>query len=222
MLRFFKKHKILAILLIIVLLWGIVFMCEYRRSSWYSEEQHIKRLNKRVENRYKNWNYLNGEHYESFKIYPLYDKNDELKYFLVEFEPFGFTFICIKEYELNTQLIVAFRKSMYKVSSPLYSNERPCYPFLATPSSEDIPIFDENGNRIEFVKSPYYESGNINGKKYFIPSKIRAYCICAVKQGNKFINVINGKPIDMNGDNSYFEQAKIYAPFFVGKAVDLW
>ena len=221
MLKFFKRHKILAILLIIVLLWGIVFMCEYRRSSWYSEEQHIKRLNKRVENRYKNWNYLNGEHYESFKIYPLYDENDELKYFLVEFEPFGFTFICIKEYELNTQLIVAFRKSMYKVSL-LYRDEYPCCPVVGVPYNDDKPILDENGNRVKLVKSPYYVNGHIKERKYFIRCASGAYYVCAIKQGDEFINVIDGKPVNVNGDSSYHDQAKIFAVFYVGKGVDLW
>lgn len=221
MLRFFKKHKILAILLIIVLLWGIVFMCEYRRSSWYSEEQHIKRLNKRVENGYKNWNYLNGEHYESFKIYPLYDENDTLKYFLVEFEPLGFTFVRVNEYELNRQFIGFFRKSMY-TKGRLYRDDLPYTPFVETLSSVEMPILDENKNKVEFVKSPYYVGGYINEKKYFINCKTSGYYICAVKRGDNFVNAVDGKPFDINGDNSYYEQVKIYTSFFACREYDLW
>ena len=220
MLRFFKKHKILAILLIIVLLWGIVFMCEYRRSSWYSEEQHIKRLNKRVENRYKNWNYLNGEHYESFKIYPLYEKDDTLRYFLVEFEPFGFTCIYINKYELNRQFLLFFRKSMYTEGS-LYYDEYLCSPYIHTSSSGDDPILDDNGKKIEFVKSPYYLSGNIDEKKYFIECAPGDF-ICAIKQGDEFINVIDGKRFNLSDSNSFDEQVKIFMGFFGYRGFDLW
>ena len=111
MLKFFKRHKILAILLIIVLLWGIVFMCEYRRSSWYSEEQHIKRVSKRIDNHFKDWKYGNGERYESYKVYPLYEKDDTLQYFLVEFEPFGFSVI-----RLNKNTIGIFRGNAIEIA----------------------------------------------------------------------------------------------------------
>ncbi len=221
MLKFFKRHKILAILLIIVLLWGIVFMCEYRRSSWYSEEQHIKRLNKRVENSYKNWNYLNGEHYESFKIYPLYEKDDTLRYFLVEFEPFGFTCIYINKYELNRQLLLFFRKSMY-TEGDLYRDEYPCSPLVEVPYKGDKPILNENGNKVEFVRSPYYVSGHINEKKYFIHCGSGAYYICAIKQGNEFINTVDGNIVDLDNEESLNEQAKIAMPFFACKEFDLW
>ena len=227
MLKFFKRHKILAILLIIVLLWGIVFMCEYRRSSWYSEEQHIKRVSKRIDNHFKDWKYGNGERYESFKVYPLYEKDDTLQYFLVEFEPFGFVFIYLDKYERRTVILGILSKSMYREGN-IYDDDNPWSPYVKDltksqpePHRDKKWILDENGNKIVYTRSPYYITGHINDKKYFIKIESGDY-ICAVKQGDKFLNLISGLTFDASNDSSIKEQASIFCGFYMHYSFELY
>ena len=216
MLKFFKRHKILAILLIIVLLWGIVFMCEYRRSSWYSEEQHIKRVSKRIDNHFKDWKYGNGERYESYKVYPLYEKDDTLQYFLVEFEPFGFSVIRLNKYERRRNVLFrAYSVSMY-LEGGIYDDKR-----TWSPNNDDLTIDKSQSNadmkddkeiKIGYSKSPYFVTGYINDKKYFIKYDGGRY-ICAIKKGNKFVNLISGAEFDVEKSESLEKQSIIRFSF---------
>ena len=226
MLRFFKRHKILAILLIIVLLWGIVFMCEYRRSSWYSEEQHAKRIAKRLEKDENKLNYKDGSSYESFNVYSLYDENNKLEYFLVEYEPYGFDFLEMRDYEIRPLLLKGWGVSMYFKSlqgiieswSPYTKDLTKSQP---EPNRDKKWILDENGNKIVYTRSPYYITGHINDKKYFIKIESGDY-ICAVKQGDKFLNLISGLTFDASNDSSIKEQASIFCGFYMHYSFELY
>mgnify|MGYP004649646523 FL=1 len=216
MLRFFKRHKILAILLIIVLLWGIVFMCEYRRSSWYSEEQHAKRIAKRLEKDENKLNYKDGSSYESFNVYSLYDENNKLEYFLVEYEPYGFDFLEMRDYEIRPLLLKGWGVSMYFKSlqgiieswSPYTKDLTKSQP---EPDRDKKWILDERGNKIEYTKSPYYISGHINDKKYLLRGDDGF--ILAVKQGDLYINLISGVSFDINSEEDCNEQATMSMQF---------
>ena len=226
MLKFFKRHKILAILLIIVLLWGIVFMCEYRRSSWYSEEQHAKRIAKRLEKDENKLNYKDGSSYESFNVYSLYDENNKLEYFLVEYEPYGFDFLEMRDYEIRPLLLKGWGVSMYFKSlqgiieswSPYTKDLTKSQP---EPNRDKKWILDENGNKIVYTRSPYYITGHINDKKYFIKIESGDY-ICAVKQGDKFLNLISGLTFDASNDSSIKEQASIFCGFYMHYSFELY
>lgn len=216
MLRFFKRHKILAILLIIVLLWGIVFMCEYRRSSWYSEEQHVKRITKRLGKDENKWNYKDGSSYESFNVYPLYNEDDDLEYFLVEYDPYGFGFLEMRDYEIRPFLLKGWGVSMYFKSLPdVIESWSPHTKDLTNsqpePDRDKKWILDESGNKIEYGKSPYYISGHINDKKYLIRGD--GGFIFAVNQGELYINLISGVSFDINSEKDCSEQATVRMQF---------
>lgn len=74
----------------------------------FTEEVHIQRISERIQARYIDGDERlrpydkptdDGEIYPKvkatdFTVHPLYDENDELRYFLVEFQPFGYIYMC--------------------------------------------------------------------------------------------------------------------------------
>ena len=65
--------------------------CVSEYANSYSEEDHLKRVAERVDERYMSSDY----DFTSYDLYPVYDENEKLIYALVEFEPQGFVFVLI-------------------------------------------------------------------------------------------------------------------------------
>ena len=80
--------KVLLILLLIVSTFGLTGCVS---SSIYSDAAHLRRIARRVEKRYMG----KDSEYTSFELYKIYNENDEFKYVLVEFEPYGFVYVQI-------------------------------------------------------------------------------------------------------------------------------
>ena len=86
--------KILIITLVILIVAFIVFVSldisiNIPYGNLYSEEEHLARVAERVEKRYIE----NDYGFTSYTLYPLYDQNEQLRYFLIEFEPHWFVFV---------------------------------------------------------------------------------------------------------------------------------
>ena len=64
-------------------------------SALYSEEQHMRRIRERAEERFLG----EDSEYTGLEVYPIYNEYDELKYALIEFEPQGFLYVHIAERE---------------------------------------------------------------------------------------------------------------------------
>ena len=88
-----KKIIRITILLIILITIPTTIMC--RSSCMYSEKGHYRRIQKRIEERFIE----TGVHKE-YELYPLYDENDKLKYFVVDF-PTNYHIIRINKYDLG-------------------------------------------------------------------------------------------------------------------------
>ena len=182
---------------------AIVFVGCNKVSS-FSEEEHIQRISERIEKRYQR-KHSGDVKQKDFKLYPLYGKNEELKMFLVEYDPDGFTFILLQDEPFFLASCLQAHKSMYIESACRYNKSHPWSPYIADENgiklsdliygmSSDYrgtPIFDENGEVIYYGRSPYYVSGNIDEKKYILETEDTSEYICAVKQDGKFINLIS-------------------------------
>lgn len=59
-------------------------------SDNYTETQHLNRISERVKKRFINERYG----FTGYKLYPLYNEQEEMEHCLVEFKPSGF--FCIK------------------------------------------------------------------------------------------------------------------------------
>ncbi len=217
------KIKIIAITMLFFCLSINFAGCGIRASS-YTEEEHIQRISERIKDRDTNWGYPEGETYADFEVYPLYDANEELKYFLVEFEPYGFVFVCLIEEKPGILSCLGASTSMYKLSnvyginytwSPYIKDETNSQP---SPDSDKSWILNENGERIFNNKSPYYITGNIEEKKYLLVGNSHSDFICAIKKDGEFINLVSGKVFDSQSLN---EQSTMYIAFIAKANFDL-
>ncbi len=172
------------------------------KASWFSEEQHVKRITKRLDKKLKEFNVVD---YESYQLFPLYDENENLTHFLIEFEPYGFMFISVKDPNFLISCIGG-SGSMY-LRSDLLGYKKTWSPYVIDESNSqpqpDIDkkwILDENGEKIIYNRSPYCVTDNLNERKYLIQISHSDY-ICCVKTGENFLNLIGLNLIDMkNGD----------------------
>ena len=111
-----KKSIILMLALIMTLslLMLTLFGCTTTLDpNDYTMEEHIQMISERVQARFMGDN----SPYTSFEVYPLYNEIDEVKVYLIEFEPVGFIFVATKEGQRQIGLQIFHRNiSMYRMS----------------------------------------------------------------------------------------------------------
>lgn len=87
--RIRKKFAFLVAVGLIICL--IINCASCRKASSFTEEEHKKQIEQRLEPQIATWTYGQyKKHYDGFTVYPLYNENEELYYFLIELEPYGF------------------------------------------------------------------------------------------------------------------------------------
>ncbi len=221
-----KKKRIgcLVVAAVLAVALGIFFFGS-QKASWYTEEQHAERIAKRIEK-----NYMTDEsEYTSFELYPLYNLDDKLEFFLVEFEPSGFMYVKIREENnfssnvfwgtrgLYSQCIPQQKWSRYRIDE---TNGQP-YP------EEDKEYFekDENGEKIVYNKSPYAVAGALgNTKGYLLKLKDVSgnwVYVAAKKQNDKFINLVSMTEFFIENNKLTEKQAVTSATFVAKRRFDL-
>lgn len=196
-----RLAKFLVIILIVCA--GICYAITPRKAKYFTTQKHVERITEKIKKNNEAWMYDEGKRYEDFTVYPLYNEKEEVKYCLVEFEPYGFMFVLIHDEPPRImalfELIIGMKVSMY-TRSYLYGRMNPWSPYIPSNTDggkneeEQEWILDGNGERIFYEKSPYFVSGNINEKKYLIKIKEKhSFFVCAVKKGEKFINLVSGE-----------------------------
>ena len=225
--KIFSKKIICFILICVILISvGIIGCGCKKKAASFSEEEHIQRISERIDKQLDTWTYADGKKYEGYKVYPLYDENEELKHFLVEFEPCGFTFIRLDDEQSKIYSCIGVNTSMYRRST-FYGEMRTWSPYIHDktlsqpyPDTEKKWIQDENGEQIYYKRSPYYVTQNSNNKKYLLESGDSGYMICAVKQDGVFVNLISNSLFTF-AEDLYLEQAILYVAFWHGNQWDI-
>ena len=193
--------RFLSLFLTLVLL--LSFTGCVKQASDYTEAEHIQRVKERTEKRYKDSDLWDGSSYESFEVYPLYNENEELTHFLVEFEPYGFMFVTLIK-DGQTSPFLGPDRGMYL--KDLHLNAWSPYKPIETKSGYNPKdyeyILDENGEMIYYDSSPFKVAEKMNERKYMLKAAERSSVfVCAVKSGDKFINLMNDVEVDVaNGD----------------------
>ena len=198
-----KKIIRITILLIILITIPTTIMC--RSSCMYSEKGHYRRIQKRIEERFIE----TGVHKE-YELYPLYDENDKLKYFVVDF-PTNYHIIRINKYDLGCLGV-----SMYTLSI-----NNPWQRYVLE-NGEKVCEKDKDGNDIFYKQSPYKTAGIKNEKRYLIEVKqdSNLFYVPAVKRGDKYLNLISMKEeIILESKKEINESLDIY--FFIKPRFDL-
>ena len=170
-----KIIRISSLLIVIFVLLAIptLKMC-YPRCI-YSEKAHYRRIQKRIEERFIE----TGVHKE-YELYPLYDVEDKLSYFVVDFST-NYHIISINKYDLGCLGV-----SMYTLSI-----NNPWQRYVLE-NGEKVYEKDKDGNDIFYNQSPYKVAGIKDEKRYLIEIRqgSNSDFVPAVKRGDKYLNLI--------------------------------
>lgn len=162
-----KIKKIFAVSISFLLIFAFLLTMvnnESRHPDSFSESEHIARVSKRLERKYFD---ETGE-VPLFSVSPLYTENDKLRYFVVEFEPSGFLYVYI-----HRVFFFSSHQRMYLLDSKV---------------TKDRSWTDLNG--VEHVISHYKVANVIDDKRYFLQTNNPAFFIPAIKNSNKYLNLI--------------------------------
>ena len=194
------------IVLSIVAVLAIILIIAYLSTfSWfYSEETHTNRVRELVEKRYM----TETSEYTDYELFPLYNENDELAYFLVEFEPFGYVYI-----RLNSTSSFRFLGGASFYTRDCYENEV-WYPYTVEQGTVGIIHqpdgtiqewknrkfkYDENGDIISYRDSHFKVAGIENERRYLLEitsiiehsNRFPFRHIPAVKRGDAYLNLVS-------------------------------
>lgn len=178
----------------------------------------MERISERVEKRYINDDTRNQTYsfITDYNLYPLYDENDKLAYFLIEFEPYGFAFVLLR---YNASI---FNKSMYQVNyyyiKEQWQRYRICKDSMESALYEGIqwqpkedgkkPFkrfeVDQNGNFIEYNISPFKVADVTDQKMYFL--NVYVGYIPTVKKDGKYFNLISMEEFDYKDGVEYYKK----------------
>lgn len=183
----------------------------------YTLEEHLARIAPRIEKRYINPETRRQEynHITDYKLYPLYDNEDKLHYFLIEFEPYGFAFVGLRETR-------GYYKAMYKRDDAYiwhgWYRYRVCIDGVEPEPYEGrqwLPMersynddfrfeVNEHGEFVEYKHSPYTVAGVLDRKLYMLD--IYNYGVPAIKQGDKYFNLVSMDEFVCEGDWQYYKK----------------
>ena len=207
-----KTVKTILIITIALMLFSSLFMfagCTHK-AKYYTVEEHTQRVRERMEKRMEEPYY---ESFTGFEVYPLYNVNDELNYFLIELEPYGFLFVIVSDEHWQlfswSSMYIIDRYYEQKTWSPYTIDETNSQP---EPDTGKIWMVDENNEKICYNRSPYYVTNNLNEKKYLL-CIYSGWYICAVKSGEKFINLVSSTEFEVTNGEVPDKQATIYIKF---------
>ena len=199
--KFFISIAIILVVVIVVPLFVLIF--GEIKCDWFTKEQHAKRISRRIDRKIKN-GYYDATGYE---LYPLYNLDEELRYFLVEFEPVGHMYVAIG----NGHLLDVFGStSMYhEPTGRIVEKWNPCT-IEETGNTKSV-IFDrdENGRMITCRQSPFKYRGKLNERKYMI-SVSNGPLVPAIKNGDKFINLYANYEFEITNGNFLEEDANLF------------
>lgn len=197
---------VLLILVLLISVLGILLLAEVSPDI-YSEEKHLERIAKRVQDRYIDGDARLNFHWDEdevvagvdenfqssikatgFKLYPMYDWNDNLSHVLVEFEPYGYTYLLVNVGGIIPSFSV--RGGMYTFPSRGADVWSPCH---FNKYGDVVFETDDFGNNIVYVRSPFTVRGVTDEKMYMInydryDDDISGY-FPAVKRNGKFVNL---------------------------------
>ena len=235
--------KLISIILCVLLVFSVLVIINNsnKKVEDFTVEQHIQRVTERKKKSILNEENYNEEKYNSLVAYPLYDNNDKLKYFLIEYENYGgFSFVFLQDEPPVLEGLLLWllhgNTSMYRSSSNGYSKTNPWTPYKRDKNTTALlpsfhegwtntikgeVILDENGEMIIYDESPYYVTNNIKEKKYLLATDESSEYICAIKKGDKYLNLISGEEFEKADNYNFEENATIRITHYPHRIFDL-
>ncbi len=230
------KKKIIVIILCIILisLCALSFCGCIVKASWFSEEYHIKKVSEKIQEKYIDSDFTvkiysdhstNSELIKevkptSFEIYPIYNIDEQLTYFLIEFEPWGHMYVKLKDPSISSN-------SLYRVSAGYTEKWSPCTLDPEKNTEYDYDLIwelDENGEKVVHYRSPYYVRGIKNEKRYIVRYECYDFkgskrLIPAVKMGDKYVNLYANTEFTIENGRVVEKQATCEGINFIVKSL---
>ncbi|MBE7088634.1 MAG: hypothetical protein E7370_03850 [Clostridiales bacterium] len=164
------------------------------KADHYTVDEHIERVSALVEKRYMTEN----SEYTDYSVYPIYDENNELRYMLIEFKPYGFVYVKINEEKLHFPYAV----SMYVRDT---SEGKTWRRYTIEENGNKTWEVNENGEYINY-NSSHFKVANIQDEKRYL-LKVENNFIPAVKREEKFLNLVSMQEMDYEPTMKASEQA---------------
>ncbi len=230
-----RRKRIVAILMLLLI--SSVFMLSACNSltylddpARYSTAQHVDRIKKIVQEKY-----IGDGEFTDFAVYPLYDKDDNVLYYLVEFEPCGFLYVLAEKPNLLIRTKMYKKNdvgrcpkshvfSRYRISDTQpqefegktwKNKEKVTVSDNYVPESMKWYESDEKGI-IVYHSSPYKAANVQNEKKYVLQMEECDY-VPAVKRGEKYLNLVSMEEFTYSSELSYKHIPYVFISY-IGKA----
>ena len=221
--------KLLAILLAGVLLCmgAACFAGCAEQAKNYTEQEHIERVSKLVEDRYMR----KDSGHTAYEVRPLYDETGQLAYFVVDFQPKGYVYIKINE-----------RATVFAGMYTRDLNEgQPWFPYTveigataivpteggAVEYENRLLQYDENGAVVLYSQS-YFRVTKIQEEKCYLLKVIYAEdsgrkeeYIPAVKREEGYLNLVSLEKIDYVSEVPHYTYATSDISFLEKNEFDL-
>ncbi|MCM1306402.1 MAG: hypothetical protein NC037_02555 [Bacteroides sp.] len=221
-----KRRKIILIISVVLVAIIVALLVSYAVYSYldkgsaddYTLDEHIERISALVEQRY----FSELSEYTGYELYPIYDSNEELRYFLIELKPVGFVYVRLnKSYSKITSRHFDVAGMYTRCEGEPWSRYRIWWQGV---------VEDEDGNYVRNLPYPdggwhykenslqhqyYYEinaSGDfvVNEYSHFkaahVEDEKRYILLCndnyvpAIKKDGQFINLVSMEELHSDGD----------------------
>lgn len=220
-----KMRKKLFAILILAVLSGVLLFSLFGCAKYpenYTLEEHEKNISQRLEKHYLK----DGE---TYSLYPIYTKDDILKYFLVEFSTNRYMFIMVRKTSFKFRFfngkysIYAFAADFtwdrYRLEATMdkevygeqviWSVQKTIYN-----NGKDSGYYetDNNGEQIHHKSSPYTIAKVLNQKLYLLENDSNYWYIPAIKLDDEnYINLVSMAKFNVSTD--FTLQEKMEIPF---------
>ncbi len=212
-----KLTKLICVWVMLIMSIGVLCACDKEISAdSFTDEQHLQRVTELAQKRYIYENSI----YTDMKVYPLYNADEELEYFLIDLEPYGYVYVKIN------QVSGRYGIGMYTQSDGFpwqrlrfWDSDEP-YPISGWQkrTSKDKYVYEinENGEFVEYKDSHFKVADMSADKKYLIEINVpnNSGYIPAVKRGNKFLNLVSMEEFDLSDleNNKSIPIGRVYFP----------
>ncbi len=191
--RAFKVVRNLTIVAAVCAIVFLIFSLFFEKASDYTVTEHTARVTELAKKRYLK----EDSKYTDLEVFPLYDADNKLVCFLIEFQPHGFVYVKVREKAYKYDYIGLYvrdscegdawirRKVEMGTTSTYINNRGGEVKCMNTRFTE----LDEDGNPILHYDS-HFKTHNIENERFYF-LKYKGGYMPAVKRGDKYLNLIS-------------------------------
>ena len=189
----------------------LMLTCIIMSSAWCSDtrktdKEQLAEVTKLATKRFVEEGHVDREHCEKGKytgltVYPLYDENDEMQYFLIDLEPSGYAYVSSNIKIRNSMSCLGRIIASYGEYTVSYG--RPWYRYYRNETDTDYDLRDAE----ILYEDSHFRVANIGDEKRYLlkcyPKSGSFGYIPAVKRGDKFLNLVSMTEYDPNDLYAY-------------------